>query len=100
VALVQRTIAVIDGMTQVRDLFALGHTGAAVGIPALRLRTTRTGGVIVVVTAPGEGENGADDDETQANAQRRVHVANLADAHAGELRQMVALDARARIASR
>jgi hypothetical protein len=59
VALVQRAITVVDRVTQVRDFFALGRAfGAAIALrlAALRSRTARTCGVIVVVTAAGEGE--------------------------------------------
>jgi hypothetical protein len=59
VALVQRSITVVDGVTQVCDFFALGRAigaGIALRLTALRSRTARTGGVIVVVTATGEGE--------------------------------------------
>lgn len=59
VALVQRAITVVDRVTQVRDFFALGRTfGAAISLrlAALRSRATRTGAVIVIVTATGEGE--------------------------------------------
>jgi hypothetical protein len=59
VALVQRAITVVDRVTQLRDFFAFGRavaTGTAVRLATLRLGTTRTHAVIVVVTATGEGE--------------------------------------------
>lgn len=59
VALVQRSITVVHGVTQVCDIFAFGRAvraGIALRLAALRSRAARTGDVIIVVTATGEGE--------------------------------------------